>query len=333
MTTHRMIKSVDENDIISNNVLVTSNVLSNTNFASITDTETDNSAASVKIATGNISKTVYAINGSTTCAPSNDCTNAVVAPGETVTYRLQLSLPSSDIEGLTLTDYLPLPIFDVDDDTAPITSRISSFSTTVDASVPAAGTAKFGPSDTFYALSGINPFTSAAANNDSVANSVAFVYGNYDNPANPASQVDILFTVTASYQPFADRLKLTNQLRRTETSTNSGTDIIDQIVQITMNEPDLNIRKGVVATDGNGILTSATPRPSGVTVNPAAACASRLSGTTTSANLPNTFTSDMTGVDAGDSVTYAVVVENTGSGPDGAFDVRIKDLLPARHDL
>ncbi len=76
-------------------------------------------------------------------------------PGDTVTYRLQRDLPSSDIEGLSLIDYLPLPIFDIDDNTAPIVSRITSFSTSVSASPPAAGTAKFGPTDTFYALSGI----------------------------------------------------------------------------------------------------------------------------------------------------------------------------------
>ena len=33
-------------------------------------------------------------------------------PGDTVTYRLQTTLPTGDVDNLNLTDYLPLPVFD-----------------------------------------------------------------------------------------------------------------------------------------------------------------------------------------------------------------------------
>ena len=39
--------------------------------------------------------------------------------------------------------------------------------------------------------------------------------------------------------------------------------------------------------------------------------------------------SNLSGIDAGDRVTFAIVVENTGSGLTGAFDVRVKESLPA----
>jgi hypothetical protein len=35
----------------------------------------------------------------------------LVAPGDAVTYRLQYALFTSDVEKLSLVDYLPLPVF------------------------------------------------------------------------------------------------------------------------------------------------------------------------------------------------------------------------------
>lgn len=68
----------------------------------------------------------------------------MVAPGETVTYRIEVELPSSDIADLTLVDYLPLPIFDA--------TEVTTFNDVIDAAIPHAGTAKFGPDDTFRPL-------------------------------------------------------------------------------------------------------------------------------------------------------------------------------------
>ena len=39
--------------------------------------------------------------------------------------------------------------------------------------------------------------------------------------------------------------------------------------------------------------------------------------------------SDLNGVQAGDLVTFAMVIENTGTGLNGAFDVQFRDTLPA----
>ena len=185
------------------------------------------------ISAGSLTKTIYAINGSTSVGP-----NPNVKPGDDVTYRLQYSLPNSNIGGgLILDDYLPLPIFDA--------TSVTTFQAIVSAAAPAVGTAKFGPSDTFYATSGLVPTLSA----DEVSNSVSFEWHPYMNNHNATTNVDILFTVEVSSQPFADQLLLTNLAQSTEKTANNSPVIGTSIVQVTLNEPVLNVRKGVVATN------------------------------------------------------------------------------------
>ena len=57
---------------------------------------------------------------------------------------------------------------------------------------------------------------------DAGANSVRFSYPAFDDPANQPRAIDLLFTVTASNQPFADGLFLTNQARSQEGSDQRG---------------------------------------------------------------------------------------------------------------
>ena len=69
------------------------------------------------------------------------------------------------------------------------------------------------------------------------------------NNTNVNTNVDILFTVEVSSQPFADQLLLTNLAQSTEKTANNSPVIGTSIVQVTLNEPVLNVRKGVVATN------------------------------------------------------------------------------------
>ena len=58
--------------------------------------------------------------------------------------------------------------------------------------------------------------------------------------------------------------------------------------------------------------------------------ATAFTGTINSAGLAVTpINSDLTNVQAADKVRFAVVVENTGSGLNGAFNVTLHDTLPA----
>ena len=43
----------------------------------------------------------------------------------------------------------------------------------------------------------------------------------------------------------------------------------------------------------------------------------------------NPLGSGIGGIDGGDMVKFAIVIENTGSGVNGAYDITLKDILPA----
>ncbi len=309
--------SVDQGDVLSNTVSISGNLLSVSDADTLTgQSESDGSSASVSIPYGNITKSIYALNNSTSF------TSPVrIAPGDTVTYRVQYSLPTSDFEDLVITDYLPLPIFDA--------TEVTSFTSSV-CGTPAAGYSCYGPNDSYHLLTAsITPTLST----NSAANSVIWTYGNDDGVGRSSSNIDLLFTVTVSNDPFADGLFLTNQAQVGESSTNSGDNSQNNIVQILLTQPVVDITKGVVWTDR---ANDSDPLPvfSPATVGPvsfdgnAATCADRLGNTiTTDGLITNPINSNVSNLDAGDNVLMAVILENTGRYD--AFDVKARDSLPA----
>ena len=197
--------SVDQGDILNNDVTISGDVLNNANLIPTGNSEADTSAAGLNSAQGSLEKTIYAKNG-VACAPQ-PCSAVQGTPGDTITYRLRYTHPTSDFEQFSMEDFVPLPVFSA--------TEVTSLSNTV-CGTPAAGAACLGPADTYHLLSGaVTPaMTTNAANN-----TVKFTYGNFDDPTNPTSVVDILFTVTIEGDPFADGLYLTNQARSTEGTT------------------------------------------------------------------------------------------------------------------
>lgn len=315
-------RSVDQGDVLDDTETINGHVLSTTDASTPTgSTEDDDSSASVSIGHGSLTKEIYAVNGSTTFS-----TPVVVRPGDTLTYRLTYTLPTGDVEDLHFDDYLPLPVFHVDDPDANGTAGpVWSFVSTVNGTAPASGVAKFGPSDTFYNYSNITPTLNAISAN----NRLDFLYGDFDELDEQPYTVDLLFTVTVSNDPFADGLYLTNQVQSEEGSTNSIASTDTAIIQFILAEPAVaNISKGAVWTDNpNGIFTPATVGP--VTFDgSAAACAGRLGGLIHSSGLDtNPVNSNLRKVDAADTVMMAIVVENTGHS--SAFDVKVRDALPS----
>jgi fimbrial isopeptide formation D2 family protein/uncharacterized repeat protein (TIGR01451 family) len=324
--------SVDERDVLTNSAVIDGDVLNVADLTPNGQTEDDDTGASVQIVEGELFKSIYAINGDTDLSNfMPTMTNGLVElrPGDVVTYRLEYTLPIADIEDLNFIDYLPLPVFE--------TGNFNlTFDNTVDANVPPAQSAKFGPDDTFFAISGITP----TVTRDSVGNIVEFFFGDYDNPTipPPTARIDILLSVEVLDDPFADRLFLTNQARVELGSTNNGDNQLDAIIQIILTQPELRITKGIIATNSTAPNAAFNPAqvgpatftPNGVGANPS------WSGTVDSNGLAmSPIDSNLTGLDAaspGDIVTFAIVIENIGSSTRGAFDITVEDALPAGFD-
>ena len=314
-------ESVDQGDTFDNQVTVSGEVLDNPTLTGTGQAESDGSSAGLAIGRHGLSKTVYAINGSTSFS-----TPIQIQPGDQVTFRLRYDLTTSDVEDLYFLDYLPLPVLDVDDpdaDNAPGPAWV--FDNDGVADIPAPGHADFGPADTFYAYSSIVP----ALTSNSAANRLRFEYGDFDSTANQPTAIDLLFTVSVNNQPYADGLYFTNQSLVHEGSTNAGTQTTEAVVDFILNEPFLVHDKGAVATDNPNAVFSDDP-PGPVTFDPPGSGGLRWTGTISSDLLEDDpIDSDISGVDAGDLVSFALVIENQGSSDYGAFDIRIRDIIPA----
>jgi len=342
-------RSVDHGDVLSNNVTISGEVFDNlTQLPQGTpQTTTDGSSASITIAFGGLTKSVYAING-TVCDP---CTTQIgtngINPADTVTFRMRYTLPASNFETTTLTDYLPLPVFNV-------TSFNTTFNNTI-CGTPASDNACLGPADTYHSLNGaptndLNPVVTPTLAKNTTSNTLAFTYASYNSSTNTSSTLDLLFTLTVTNEPFADGLFLTNQANASEGTTNAGTQTLNSILQVKINQPYLIGKKSAVSTDATNatftpsVLTATTPitfTTPGIVgdawnLNTPTPLAHPINSTTlhNGTNYNTTLIdSNLSGVDAGDKIKFAIVIENRGHSPNGAFDIQLKDVIPIEYQV
>jgi LPXTG-site transpeptidase (sortase) family protein len=347
--------SVDEGDVLTNiGRHIQGDVLDTDTLTPVSPLAQpqDGSSAELTAPLGDLTKEVYAVNGNTSL-PSPVHIN----PGDAVTYRLTYTLPIGNEENMRFTDYLPLPIFKVDDPDADGTPSGWTFSTTPSTMTP--GTVSLGPTDNFYqymvdgngstgtASETTNPSSSGdplyhdntTTPNvvvDTGTNSVSITYPNYDDTRLLARTVDLLITVTVNNEPFADQLYLTNEAYSFEGSTNGGISSATKIVQVVVDEPVLVTKKSAIwagSYDSSGPgtwsqQTAATYTPALPGGNPIQnpTVQPRWSGTITTA-AP--WSSDIAHVDAQDVVTFMIVIEDQGHSDKGAFDITLKDTLPS----
>jgi len=251
-------RSVDQDDLLSNSVTIAGSVKENEEDGDINNpsigSESDTSSASIGIEVGTLSKSIYAVNGSTNLPAS-----LRLAPGNDVTYRLTYTLPNSDFENLEITDFLPLPALvagDFDGDDVGGDTWSFNLAGSFDATAPVAGVVEFGENDTFYnsnVANGSDYFDSSNITVDAGANSLKFDFGSYDDPNNTATTIDLLFTLTLQDDAFADGLFLTNIARAEYGTTNQVTTPVDALVQLQLGQPALNIKKGIVDTDNAAV--------------------------------------------------------------------------------
>lgn len=312
---------VSENDVLANDVSIGTELLDDSGLPT-GGTPSDGSGDSVTVVAGTFEKAIYARNGDTT-GPFTE-----FAEGDEITYRLTQTLEVGNVQDLVITDYLPLPALPV-----------GGFSTTFDTSVPSgvvpvSDTAKYGPAHTFIppAFPGA---PSPTVSLDTVSNSIAFDFGDYEaTDGRTSATIDILFTMTITDEPFADGLYLTNIAETRNANSGGEVAVADAVVPFVLTTPVLEISKGVVATDAPGADIAFDPATVGPVAFAAPGSVPSFTPTITSAALDaSPVDSDLSGVDADDLVTFALVVQNTGSGLNGAFDVLVNDTLPAGYEI
>lgn len=350
--------SVDHGDELTNTVHIEADtVLDTTNLqpTGATSAVIDDSAEELVISQGLTQKSIYAIHnpltGDTTLNPSG---TPEIFPGNIVTFRLRYEMPSTDFEDFSLSDYLPLPVLDATEVTS-FDGTVSDGSSNFGSGIPNAGEAMWGPTGgglnfadrladpdtpnllengsttpTITVPGGTTPAICGGTAIDSNENFVNFCFGDYDDPENQDSFIDVLFSVTVTDDPFADELFLTNLVRGQTGSTNSDGVASDEIVQFTLRQPVLLVKKGVIDSNNPNESFSETPNSSFAGAGDGGApftapLESSLGGGNGGAD--NGTDADVNGLDADDLVRFAITIQNTGGS--AAYDITLHDQLPA----
>jgi len=160
----------------------------------------------------------------------------------------------------------------------------------------AANSLRFGPSDSFHEKFGIKPSIQISERD----NLVSLKYGSVDSEANETTTIDLLLTVVVQDQPFADGMWLTTLARSEQGSSNNGDFAKTAITNVQYTRPVLALKKSAVSSS-----------------NPAATVTGEQGDT------------NISRVDAGDLVRFELVVQNTGLSSSGAFDIKLRDAMPA----
>lgn len=212
-----------------------------------------------------------------------------VSPGDTITFRLAFTIPTGDVEGFLLKDFLPSPLFDALNPTGSTPSSFV-FDATASDSPPAPGhihltTASF-------------PVSPAVAVNGA-ENALELSFTEEDDASSNSAFVELLFTVTATNDPKANDLLLVNVAYFSQNSSQSLTaiNLFSAVASLLTDEPDVLVRKGALSVvSGSGTV----------------------SGTGGTANF--------TDVAPGSRLRFQVELENVGDF--GAHDVILSDPLP-----
>lgn len=242
---------------------------------------TEGTSSSLTVATPSLVKAKYALNGST--PPPNPF---LVAAGNTVTYRLTTTLPVSSVENFTLTDYLPIPLFSV-----PATPSFTN------GGLCGGGAAPTSPAMNSWCYTAADTISSTAptVSTDTSLNRIVWAYGNRELPS-AGGVIDILYTLQATAEPMADQLNLANLAIQSFHDSLSSTEQTAAVTQqVTTQEPQLVIKKGITAVSHGTIVSTPTTG----------------------------YDAEAQGLDAGDTVTYRVSIINIGSAP--AYGIRVTD--------
>jgi large repetitive protein len=320
---------LNEGDRVVNNAVFSGTVLNsalNPTLAGLLS-ESDDTRVTDRIAVSQVEIAAIRLNGST--VPGQ----IAVTPGDTVTYCLSYVVPTGDFENFSLSAFIPLPLFlvtDPDGDGTPsaLTAQGGAFTnnpTVGSFSARATGGNGLGLSQ---------PVTVTA---DGQSNSLSFALGDRGDTTNTPLTIEICFTLRSTDIPFADNLLQTAQASSAGTNTASNPQASNAIGSVVIATPQLSIFKGVVGENVNEANSTFDPSFSGG--NPTTlvrqagdASANPLLGTLTAANVRSSLDTNISNVDAGDTVRFGLAIVNEGSSVRGAFDVTITDTLPTNID-
>ena len=316
----------------------------------------DSSTEHLRVPSPTLQKDLIARNG---LPISPDATGQLVfAPGDTVTYQLTAVFPTGDLQKVKISDWLPTPGFDLVAD-AQRFGGISSFEQ---------GTGPYpSPGQYIYGVQH-GSSTSGASPKPVLVNDVITIAGSgggnvltaqfadQSDPSNQTTTIQLLYSVTATSAVMTDRLSQTNlAVLNYQSTPGKGSNSSDNnhsigpAISIGQRlSPELEIRKGIISSSRDNLgqnpaKYSPDLKTAGVVFEPVGSQSSKpFAGVlnsqlisepggqgSTGKPLDHILDSNISGLDAGDTVRFAIVVENIGTSYKGAFNVQLRDQLPA----
>ena len=289
--------------------------------------QADDSRTSGTVGTGTLSIVVWGRNGAS--VPIDPANPTRIAPGDTVSYVMTTTVPAGDARGLSLTAFLPLPIVSAADPNAdgvpdPCVLMpggyypkppVGQYSYEI-----VGGDGRGGAAPTVTVLGG--------------GNALRFDFGDRADECDTPVTIRVAFTVrTLPDAPIEDGALLTAQAVASALNTANEALLAQAAVAVRTTESQLRIVHGIVGDDVDEATSvfdpSYAPVDPRALVRPAGdASASPLAAVIDAARVP-LLDADVTGVDGGDALRYAIVVQNLGQSYRGAFDVTIGAALPA----
>ncbi|MEI7445860.1 MAG: VCBS domain-containing protein, partial [Burkholderiales bacterium] len=273
---------------------------------------------------GTVTLTAVARNGVLAGAPADGPVR--VAAGDAVTFTLDYDAPAGDFHGLTLYAKLPPGVFDSADPKGD-GSRTPLAPSTGGGAVPLPGTW------TMRVVGGDgSPVAAPTVRYEPSTNGLVFVFGDRADGGDASMRVQISFTVVAGASSVPDGTDVTafGKASMLDASCSMVWSVENETLRVA--QPSLDLVKGVVQDDVNRatsvwdpVYTPGDPRSA---VLPAGTTGIQPLLRTIDASSFRALDADVAGVDAGDTLRFAIVVTNTGSSPRGAFDVTLADSLP-----
>ena len=219
---------------------------------------TDGTGASSTIVNATFAKSIYAYKSAAGAPSIPPPLGYLVAPGDSLTYRLTWTLPLASYEIAKIDDYLPSPVFDAAQVTA----------------VDAASARNSGSRPAGREVDGLagrhihqgqcrrhdRPASSGPATSGlGGENRVSWDYGTYVGQQ-AGRVVDLLFTVTATTRPFGDALNLLNFAQLAYQNTVAVVTAEAAGVVTTTKAPSLTLQKTITGSS-NGCASRPRRRP------------------------------------------------------------------------
>ena len=253
-----------------------------------------------------LTKALVAVNGNTTLPDR-------LTPGQVATWRLTVTMPSGDANGLTVTDFLPAPMFIAENPNQLSADLVALNNLAIgdwpheirlcDTSNPLC------PTGTSAGIDTAN--TTLTISKSTADNALVFRFPQFSTTSQQT--VELLIDYTVSNRPADDNLTFTNLAQALLQGTTTYSASASSVAAFSQGEPKLVLSKAVVqTTNPSSIVTGLPPNP--------------VAPLYTSLELSNTaLQGNVLLADAGDRVSVVALVENRGHSP--AYQVSVQDLL------